>query len=139
MSDEIDDDLNPADRELEAALLSLSPARAAAGRIDPVAAAYQAGRNSRGRELWQWRAAAAVMIVVASGSVFVSSRDRAIPNALPAGPTMVAQSPAMPVPQPPPPVQSVLMMQHAVSENGLQGLPPAPTPSSPILRPIEIF
>ena len=62
MSDQ--DELNPAERELEAALKSLTPR---AARLDPVAAAYSAGQRSARREVRGWRVATAAMALVALG------------------------------------------------------------------------
>ena len=53
------EELNPADREVAEALRSLTPA---AVRIDPVAAAFAAGRQSARNQLVRWRGLAACAV-----------------------------------------------------------------------------
>src|SRR5688572_26113893 len=58
------DGLNPADRELEMALKSLTPAPTG---IDAIAAAYSAGRRAAQHQLNLWRSAAAAMLLIGAG------------------------------------------------------------------------
>jgi hypothetical protein len=62
------DELSPAEREVEAALRGLRPADAG---IDPLVIAYRAGSARRETSLWMWRAAAAVF-AIALGAVVLS-------------------------------------------------------------------
>lgn len=62
------DDLTPADRELEDALRGLRPG--AAG-IDPLAIAFAAGAASTRRSLFMWRSAAAVLVMALGASLVV--------------------------------------------------------------------
>jgi hypothetical protein len=57
------DGLNSEELELERALRSLSPARA---DLDPIAAAFEAGRKVRQRQVRAWAGAFVVLLVVAS-------------------------------------------------------------------------
>jgi len=58
--EEPENDLTPADRELEGALRGL---RLGAAGIDPLAVAFAAGAASARRSLFMWRSAAAVLVV----------------------------------------------------------------------------
>ena len=57
--------LDPPERELELALRSLAPAVA---RIDPVSAAFEAGRRSSRRQVRLWQSAVAALLLVSAGS-----------------------------------------------------------------------
>ena len=117
MSDQ--DELNPAERELEAALKSLTPR---AARLDPVAAAYSAGQLSARR----WRVATAAMALVGiaawlppAGKYWTIRQEVGVP-------VVVAVSPEMrPVSE-----QSMVMLQKAMWEKGVDGLAPVqPAPT----------
>jgi hypothetical protein len=123
-------ELNPVERELERALRTLSPA---AARIDPVAAAFAAGQVAGSRAVRLWQSAAVLMLAVGaagwlvrSGREIVDSRETTSPTVaivtekLPAG-TLSAHS--------------VLRLQQAVREGGLEGLPTVYLPRVEILRP----
>jgi hypothetical protein len=124
MSDQ--DELDPAERELEAALKTLTPR---AARLDPVAAAYSAGQRSARREVRRWRVATAAMALLGvatwlppAGQYWTSKMELGVP-------ITVAVSPEMgPVPE-----QSVVMLQKVVWEKGVDGLTPVqPAPSKDI-------
>jgi hypothetical protein len=103
MSYENEDDLTPAERELEAALRLLRPAPAA---LDPLVIAYRAGARTRTTSLWAWRAVAAVLAVglgaavlndsgrdvggTSSGTVMV---ERPAPRSRAASPTFITMQP----------------------------------------------
>ena len=59
------DDLSGEQLELERALRSISPASA---QIDPIAAAFAAGRRSQNRRVRAWASACVVLLAVASSS-----------------------------------------------------------------------
>jgi hypothetical protein len=63
-----EDRLNPAERELEAALRSLRPVPA---QIDPVAAALAAGGRAARRRRRRWEAAAAAAVILAAGGAWL--------------------------------------------------------------------
>jgi hypothetical protein len=137
--DNNDSDAGPevvaANRELEVALGSLAPAP---GRVDPVAAAFAAGRNAGRRDLLAWRAAACIALVGAALSWLApAGRNQTADRRDAPGPTqppliVVAERPLPRVGDVdhPLPVQSVLAMRRTVSEGGLQGVP-APRPPMP--------
>lgn len=132
-------DVRPAASDVEAALRSLAPAL---GNVDPLAAAYAAGRTGRRRELFAWRAAAVVALGIGTvgwlnpanrggGGDVVVHRD---------GPTTpVLASTPMSVTPPVAGAQSVLVMQRALTEGGLQALPAVPAPSILNLRNKDLF
>ena len=150
------DDLTPADRELEAALKSLSPSRAT--RIDPVAAAFAAGARSARRQLRFWQSAAAAVFLLAAGTWLVPFHRAADAR----GPTVATTPPMLTTPPRPvdsipatiataPPTavpvaspaetsgHSLFVLERAVRENGLAGLPPTDLPSIQNLRPADLF
>src|SRR5688572_10223984 len=81
------ENLTPAERELEAALTSLTPA---AAQIDPVAAAFDAGGRAARRQVRVWRSATAAMLLIAVGG-WLMPLGRAPHHP---GETIVATSPA---------------------------------------------
>ncbi len=118
-----EDNLNPADREFEDALRSLSPKTA---RIDPVAAAFCAGERSARRTTRRWQAVAAVMVLALVSSWLIPSFDRATTS-----PHLVVQlqSPDSAAVVPAVDAHSVLAMQEAIRDRGLSGLPRAEIPT----------
>jgi len=120
------DPLNPAERELAAALKSLSPAAAA---IDPVAAAFAAGQTAaRRREHW-WQGAAALSLALC-GMAWLSPAVRSNHPATPGDHLIpiVASVPDQPLPAMS--QDSVICLRQAVLERGLDGLPHTHVPSS---------
>src|SRR5205823_8945410 len=93
------DDLNPADRELEQALKSLLPTSAS---IDPIAAAFSAGRRSATIPLRTWQSAAAAMLLIAAAAWmtrFAAAPTRPAPGVSPSSVTIVLPSaPDRPLP-----------------------------------------
>lgn len=117
------DELNPPDREFEAALKSLTPK---AARIDPVAAAFSAGQRSALREVRGWRIATAVMAIVGAGSWVLPAEQNFFGDKRAA--VIVAHSPEMRGVS----EQSMINLQKVVWEKGVEGLTPvqlAPTKS----------
>ena len=57
--------LTPAQQELEGALKSLIPA---SGQIDPIAAAFGAGRAAARRQIRAWQSVTGLLLLVAAGS-----------------------------------------------------------------------
>jgi hypothetical protein len=111
--------LNPAQRELEEALASVAPI---AARVDPIAAAFDAGRKSNRRQLHFWRAAAGIVLALGVASRLVPrGHDSMLPAPDRSETTVVArEATGTPLPQ-----QSFLMLQRAVDEKGLDALPAA--------------
>jgi hypothetical protein len=107
------DGLNPAERELEEALKSLAPA---AARIDPVSAAFEAGRRSVRTQLHVWRMATAAALMIGAGSWLIPI-GAGIENRTPV--VAVAATPMAPALAP----QSVFVLQAAMREHGVAGLP----------------
>ena len=132
-----------ANRELEAAFASLDPA---VGRVDPLAAAFAAGRNAGRRELRNWRAAAAIALaggalswLVPTGAPHQIAERRDMPA--PMQPAIVVERPTPPASDPwqPLPAQSVLVMSRAVGEGGLQALPAPRLPKPRHVRDEQLF
>jgi hypothetical protein len=129
-----------ANRQTEAAFAALAPAL---GGVDPVAAGFAAGQQaawqSQRRQLWAWRAAAAVAFVGAGLSwmmpIASPGPSQLVERGASSSPSDVTAVVVVHAPQSPAtssqklPPQSVLVMRHAVSEAGLTGLP---VPSLPI-------
>ncbi|HEX3602431.1 MAG TPA: hypothetical protein VHU84_19915 [Lacipirellulaceae bacterium] len=112
-----ENELTPAERELEAALMSLAPM---ATRLDPMAAAFAAGRISARREVRMWRAAAAALAVLAAGTWVLPSVRNEVAVMRVGIPAKIASSPAMP----PLPEQSMAVLRKTIWEKGVDGLTP---------------
>jgi hypothetical protein len=138
--------LTPAERELEAALAGLAPARA--DRVDPLAAAFTAGRTASRREARAWRSAAAVMLVIGAGGWLTAAamRSGAHPPTRPDGSMLLVKSEHPAAPQQhakrpePAPAQSWLMLRGAALDSGLERLPPSPpAPATQMMRPADVL
>jgi hypothetical protein len=118
-----EDNLNPADREFEDALRSLSPKTA---RVDPIAAAFRAGERSARRTTRVWQSLAAIVVLALVGSWLIPSfdRPRTAPHFL-----VQLQSPDSAAVVPAVDAHSVLAMQEAIRDRGLSGLPRAEIPT----------
>ena len=113
-----DQSLTPAQRELESALRSIAPT---AARLDPVAAAFAAGRRSAQFQVHVWRSAAAIVLLIGLAAVLMPPMR---PPTMPAPLAMQTQAPSAA----PLSAHSMLVLQQSMHENGLQGLPPAQVP-----------
>jgi hypothetical protein len=118
--------MNPADRELEMALQSVAPSTA---RIDAVAAAFAAGRQSGRRQTRLWQGAASVALLLAVGSWMLPAKPAIQP---PGG--IVAQSVIVKNETRPLPTQSLLILEDAMRRNGLDGLT---SPNLPDVRNVN--
>jgi hypothetical protein len=116
------DGLNPAERELEGALRRLAPA---AARIDPVAAAFEAGRRSTRGRVRLWQSIAAAMVIVTVGTWLIPLRTIKLGGRLEVASTPTAEG--FPAARPPSD-QSLLMLRQAVWERGVDGLPAVALP-----------
>ena len=116
------DGLNAAQREFERALRSVAPT---AAQVDPVAAAFAAGKASGRRQMHFWRAAAVVALAIGIGiRLLPAGRGGAVtlPHDRP-GSIVVFQRESTPTAALPD--QSVLMLQRALEKQGVEGLPAA--------------
>jgi hypothetical protein len=126
MNDGSDPNLPPADRELEHALRSLTPAAAS---LSLEAIAFQAGRRSLRTHVATWRGASGVLAVaLVASQVLPAAPNR---NALSRAPIAIATPPASPTPLPPAaedfggskPVNNPYLLARAdVLRHGLDGL-----------------
>ena len=117
--------LSPAQRELEEALRTLAPAPA---NVDAIAAAFTAGRNSAHRQVRVWQAAALLLLAIGSSAWLLPHRSTGSVQPRDAGRSMlVARSQPAPAP---PPAQSLLMLQRAIWQQGLDGLPATQLPAT---------
>ena len=114
------DGIRPGHRELELALKSVVPAVA---RVDPVAAAFAAGRRSARPRVHFWQAAAVLALAIGIGSRFIPAGREAIFDPSSVGPGLAIRH--TPPAAEPISDQSLLMLQRAVQKNGLDGLPRA--------------
>jgi hypothetical protein len=126
------DGLSDPDHELEGMLRSLMPA---AARIDPLAAAFDAGRNSQRRRVWAWRSAAALMLVVGvAGWLLPLRRHVSSPP-----PNFSAVIPISTRPVTPLPDHSLLMIQQAVRDGGVDALPEAQLPAIRLINARDLL
>ncbi|HEY4232319.1 MAG TPA: hypothetical protein VGM76_02750 [Lacipirellulaceae bacterium] len=127
------DELNPAERELEAALRSLTPATV---RIDPVAAAFAAGERTARRQLRQWQSATAALVVISACAWFVPVQRGTIFGRHIEAPAPIADSVAVVQPHS---EQSLLKLRQAIWEKGDDGLPAVELPLVTPLRANEML
>jgi hypothetical protein len=115
-------------RELENALRNLSPLSA---KVDPITAAFAAGRRSANHRLHLWQSAVAALLLVNVGLWLVPIRRDASP--------IIAQVQSISVSQPispPTPLseQSIAVMEQRVLEHGVDALPVTHIPTQQPLR-----
>jgi hypothetical protein len=129
MSDQVE--LNPAERELEGALKSLAPR---AARLNPVAAAYSAGQLSARREVQRWRVATVGMALLGAVTWLLPVGQSLLGEKQVGGPVAVAVSAERrPVSE-----QSMVMLQKAVWEKGVDGLIPVQLAPTKVIHIEEI-
>jgi hypothetical protein len=119
------DGLTPELAALSEALKTLKPTPA---RVDPVAAAFAAGRRSALRPLRVWQSIAAAVLVAGTATSLLSlHRDAMNPPTV--KPVIVQSSEPLPSAQPMS-AQSLLALQATVSRDGIDALPVSDIPSS---------
>lgn len=127
-------DLTPAQRQLESALKSVAPKSV---RVDAVAAAYAAGRRSARRQARFWQVAAALLFLATSVSWLAPARH--------AADVAINYSASSPVePRHPSPVrpfsnQSLFVLQATVQAKGIDALPPTDVPAVQSVQPVTNF
>ena len=127
-------DLTPAQRQLESALKSVAPTSV---RVDPVAAAYAAGRRAAQRRTRFWQLAAALLLFATSVSWLAPTR-----HAVDVATDHSASSPVEP--RHPSPVrpfsnQSLFVLQATVQSKGIDALPPTDVPAAQLVQPVTNF
>jgi hypothetical protein len=122
------DELNPADNEVVETLRSLAPAQV---RIDSVAAAYAAGRNSAKRQLLHWRAIAAVLLVTGTASWLLPAGESMVREARPPS-NFASAAPGVRVADAH--AQSLAALQYAMYRNGVQSMPVTSIPTAGSIR-----
>jgi hypothetical protein len=122
------DELNPADEEVVEALRSVAPA---AVRIDPLAAAFAAGRQSAENQLVRWRALAATLLVAGSAAWLLPAREYGADANRPQ-PTIASQISDNRMPETH--AQSLVSLQHAVYRYGIHSLPATNIPRAGSIR-----
>ena len=122
------DELNPADQEVAEALRSLVPT---AVQIDPVAAAFAAGRQSAQTQLVRWRAVAAALLVASSAAWLwpEGEPDTGANRLQPAVDSRIADGRFLDSHS-----QCVVALQHSIYRNGVQSMPPTNIPRAGSIR-----
>jgi hypothetical protein len=115
--------LSDQERELESALRSVVPA---AARIDPISAAFTAGRRSGARVVRAWQSAAAAMLLLAIGIRFLPATHHVAIE--PINPSTIIVAMEAPAPQ------SVEALQIAIREKGVDALPATSVPAVQLLN-----
>jgi hypothetical protein len=121
-------------QELELALGSLSPV---VGRVDPVSAAFLAGRRSVRRQVVGWQSAAAILLIAGGLSWVLPVKSPVVHRAESVQAVALITpeaAPAQPLSD-----QSLLMLQNAVRDKGLDGLPTSNVPELQVVRAGDIF
>jgi hypothetical protein len=122
------DELNPADHEVAEALRSLTPT---AVRIDPVVAAFAAGRQSAQNQLVRWRALAAGLLMAGSAA-WLWPEGEPGDGANPTQPSVASRFADGHLPERH--AQSLAALQHSIYRNGIQSMPPTSIPSAGSIR-----
>jgi hypothetical protein len=124
MSDEFEPNLSGADRELEAALSSLSPDRNTG--LDPIDAAFDAGRLDGNRRVRVWQGASLLSGSLAAVVVIVAGLRRGAPHDVVHNmPVAIVANDLTALERPSD--ESVLRLRQRVLTSGLDSLPPAPS------------
>ena len=126
-------ELNAAERELEAVLKTMRPA---AARIDPVLAAFSAGQRSARRQVRLWQSAAAFFLMMGVGGWLLNVSTTQVVDR-PFDPTIaiVAPSAAMQTV----PDQSVARLRQAMRDHGINGLPEVHVPAVQVIQAQEML
>jgi hypothetical protein len=122
------DELSPVDQEVVEALRSLKPA---AVRIDPVAAAYAAGRKAAKNQVLSWRAIAAVLLVAGTASWLVPAGESQVPDVR-SQPSLASAVPDVRVADAH--AQSLAALQYAMYRNGIRSMPATNIPPAGSIR-----
>jgi hypothetical protein len=122
------DELNPAEEEVVEALRSVAPR---AVRIDPLAAAFAAGRQSAENQLVRWRALAATLLVAGSAAWLWPAGEHGTDANRPQ-PTFASHFSDIRLSDTH--AQSLVALQHAVYRNGIQSLPATDIPRAGSIR-----
>jgi hypothetical protein len=120
-------------QELESALKSLAPASTP---IDPVAAAFSAGRRSGSRRARIWQSAAIISLIFSVGTQLLPTRQTTVIHPQSRSPETVALRAE--APEPPAP-QTLQALQNAVRDKGLDALPATNLPAIQVITPGNIF
>ena len=112
-----EDSLVGAERELESALRSLAPTPSS---IDPIAAAFEAGRRSQAHVTRIWRGTGIAASLAATVLLFISVPHRSADEHPQPEVRVVSFTSAIPS------EQSVLHLRNVVLEHGWGALPPTP-------------
>ena len=129
------DALSGAQRELELALRSVPPS---SSRLDPIAAAFNAGRRSVRGSVHRWRSAAALALLIGAASWLAPARHSATTAPPESSGFMLAVQPPPSVPRPLSD-QSVLALQEVVRKKGMDDLPAPHLPAVKIVRAEDLF
>jgi hypothetical protein len=131
-----DDELEPGQSELAEALESLAPAGA---RLDPLAAAIEAGRRSVTTQLrlWQGTSVAVTLLCVVLLSVLQIRVQQSSPRSATIAPQLAMRHTNQPV-------ESLsdlteLRLEQAALRGGLDALPPVDRARAPDIKASDIF
>ena len=122
------DELNPAENEVVETLRSLSPAPV---QIDPVSAAYTAGRRAAQKQVFRWRAMAAVLLIACTASWLIPTGKTMMrevhpqsnfASVVPGANSAYAHA------------QSLVGLQYAMYRNGIQSMPATNIPPAGSIR-----
>jgi hypothetical protein len=131
---QVPNDLSPADREIEDLLRNLAAREV---RLDPVSAAFAAGRRSSRRQVRLWRAAAVGLLLLGIGISQLANGNLADSGtverpSLAASPVRTA-NPAMLG------AHSWAMLHRAMGQHGVDGLPTTQIPEVRSIRSHDLF
>lgn len=132
-----ENEMTPANLEMEAALGTLVPSGRAASRVDPIAAAFEAGKRSQRGRVHRWQTFAGLILLIGIAPWLIPNSNRHEPSAgrMEIGP-IALNAPATSLPKHEPlSDQSLLALETVIREKGVAGLPPARLPRVGPLSP----
>ena len=124
-----EDGLNPEQRELERVLRSLSPTSA---RLDPIAAAFEAGRKVRQRQTRAWVSACVMLFLVQCASLVWMRFNNVAPWSRPVEQASIPRQ-LQPASAPAHPMPTLLLLENVVDKQGLDRLPTTDLPTAPAI------
>jgi hypothetical protein len=127
-----DGGLSEDDRELEGMLRSLAPRSA---QMNPLAAAFDAGRISQQSRVRAWRSVAVLMLLVGAAGWVLQLPHQINSSSRNGSVVMVRATP----PVSPLPDHSLLMIQQAVGERGVDALPASELPNVRSVSPRDLL
>jgi hypothetical protein len=123
--------LNSEQRDLELALRSLSPMRT---QLNPIAAAFEAGRMVHRRQVRVLSAVTTLSLLIAMGSLILTQRPSVSPLHAPIA--VLRDSPSMPQFVSSPSAPTLISLEQTLQSRGIDALPTTAVPKVNVNDPL---